>query len=329
MAVASAVALLAGLGLLWWAGDRAVRYAVELTDLLGISSFMVGFVVMSVSTGLPELLTAVVSVVREAEALSVGNLIGSGLVNLTLVLGVSAVVAGNLVIDRRDEAVLLKVLAVITVLVAGIVATAHLSAVHGVLLLAVYAAVLWLLRRADLIRKVVAEEREEAAVEVQEETVLAGTAGTVVKFLGSLAFVLVGAQLTVDAAVEIGSLLGVPLETLGATVVAIGTGLPELSLELNAVKRREYALAVGDIFGSTLVNLTLILGAFAIVSPVELAVLPLLGTVVYFGIVLVVLWWGMLRHGGIDRRYGYLLIGLFLLYLVEEAGIAAVVYQVV
>ncbi|MDY6777641.1 MAG: hypothetical protein SVU32_03180, partial [Candidatus Nanohaloarchaea archaeon] len=85
------ILLTAGLAVLWWAGDRSVRYAIELTELVGVSSFTVGFIVMSVSTGLPEIMTAIISSMSHAAELSAGDLVGSSLVNLTLILGILSI----------------------------------------------------------------------------------------------------------------------------------------------------------------------------------------------------------------------------------------------
>lgn len=320
--------LLAGIGLLWWAGDRAVRYAARLSELLGISSFVVGFVVLSVATGLPEITTAAVSVVRDVAGLSAGDLIGSSLVNMTLVLGAATIAAGYLAVDRHEEETVIRMLAVITLLVSGIVAVGHLTAIHGVVLLGAYAGAIAILHRRGMLEKIVKEDQREATEEY-EPAVMAGMRGTTVKLLGALAFVVVGARLTVDAAVAISAGMGLPIETIGATVVAVGTGLPELSLELNAVRERQYGLALGDIFGSTLVNLTLVLGILSIASPAPVAIIPLLGTLLYIGATLVLLWYALVRNHGLDRTHGYLLVLLFVLYLVEEFGVAEILYHVV
>lgn len=314
--------LTAGLILLWWAGDRTVRYSIELADMYGIHSFTIGFLLISITTGLPEIMTAVVSALQGVAPLSAGDIVGSSLVNMSLVLGLTAVVAGNLAIERRYEASLLKILAIMTALTAAIVLTSHLTMLHGVVLLAAYAAAILYLRRGGLLEKIVKEEEEEAEEELEEEILLTGTTGTAVKLLASVILVLVGARLTVGSAVDIGTMLGIGLETLGATVVAVGTGLPEITLELNAVKRREYALALGDIFGSTLVNLTLVLGILALISPTEIAVFPLLGALTFLAGTIIFLWATMLRNHGLERRHGIILLIFFVIYILEEIGIA-------
>lgn len=318
--------LLAGLALLWWAGDHAVRYSLESADILGISSFTVGFLVLSISTGLPEITTAILSVHQQVPGLSAGDILGSSLVNLTLVLGIATVAAGHLSVQRRDEEHLLKILVIITAMTSAILITQQLSVWHGVLLLVSYGASIVFLQRGGLIQRVVEEETDAARKEQEEAMLLKGLGGTILKLLGSLLFVIIGARLTVDSAVSIATTIGIPLETVGATVVAIGTGLPEISLELNAVKRREYALALGDIFGSTLVNLTLILGILSVISPAHINTIPLLGTILYMVLTLGFLWAVMIRGEDLRREHGIVLLLIFLAYLIEEIGVAEVLY---
>ncbi len=321
------VLLFVGLVLLWWAGDRCVRYAVELTDIFGISSLAVGFIVLSLATGLPEGTTAVLSSARGVAQLSAGDLLGSSLVNLTVVLGMSTLIGGKLVVNRREELSLLQSLVVMTILASGILVIQRLTRWYGAVLLAAYGVTLYVLYHGGLMEKIVKEEEEEAKQELEEDSFLTGPTGTVGKLVASLALVLLGAHVTVDAAVEIGRLFGFSLETLGATVIAVGTGLPELTLTLNAVKRREYALALGDVFGSTLVNLTLLLGFLSLISPVAVDTAPLFGTVAYMLVSLMFYWLLLLTTHAVKRWHGAVLLVLFITYFLEEYGMIVLFYH--
>ncbi len=322
MATLTITVLIAGLALLWMAGDKTVRYAMELAEIFGMSSFVFGFLVMSVSTGLPEILTAIFASVEHASGLSVGDIFGSSLVNMTLILGVSAIVAEKLTASKEDELSLLKILGVVVIVSSAVLITAKLSVVHGIILLLTYAICLYLLRKEGVMERVVKEEEEQAREEIESEPAWTTTAGTLVKFLITLTLVMIGARLTVQSAVSLAEQLGISMEVIGATIVAIGTGLPELTLELNAVKRKEYSLALGDIFGSTLVNLTLVLGLLSVISPTPIDILPLAGTIISFVIILAYIGYVINEHHGIPKKHGWILVIIFLLYLLEEAGIA-------
>lgn len=323
----SLLILVSGLIVLWWAGDLAVKYALELSDIIGISSFTAGFIILSVSTGLPEITTAVISALNDVAGISAGDIIGSTLVNLSLVLGVSVIAAEQFLLKDDFEKTLLRILAMITVLTSVILYSSQLFLWHGILLLSAYLGSVYYFSKGDLLKKLVKEEKEEAKTEEAEEVFLKGTFGTSTKFLVSLGLVILGARLTVSSVMTIGSTLQIPLESLGATFVAVGTGLPEISLSLNSVRRKEYALAIGNIFGSSLVNMTLILGLLSVMSPGPLNVIPLLGTMSYLSLVISFLWFVILGdNSGFEKKHGITLLIIFGFYLVEEIGVINILY---
>lgn len=303
---------------MWFAGDRAVRYAVEISELLGIRSFSVGFVIMSVSTGLPELATTVLSKLSGASELSAGNIVGSNLVNLTLVLGASAILAGSLELEDRNQKVILQLLALLTLLASTLYFTSSLNPLHGAGLILLYFATVAWMSKTGIAEKIVKEEEEEAEAEIEQET-LASRAVVSLKLLGSLALVILSGEMIVSSSIGIGSAYGVPLEVIGATAVAVGTGLPELTLELNAVKRREYGLAMGDIFGSTLVNFTLILGILAALGPGSVDLSAITPVVMFLMAALATVWSGELRKSSVGRIEGAFLLAIFAVYLAVQA----------
>lgn len=311
--------LVGGLAVIWWAGDKAVRYATESAEILGITGFTTGFVIMSVSTGMPEITTSLVAVSSGAAELSVGNILGSNLVNLTLVLGIAAIAATHLKIDKKHEPSLVKIMILITGISAAIFVTGALNPIHGGFLLSAYAGAIVWLKRDGVMTKIMKEEQEEAEEELEEET-FAGPYATFGKLLGSTVLVIIGAEIAVNSAVNIGEILNVPLEVIGATAVAIGTGLPELSLELNAVKKKEYGLALGNIFGSVLVNFTLLLGMLSIISPVQVNVGALIHLVPFMGAALILIWHTVLNEHEISREVGLALVMFFFLYIFYEIG---------
>ena len=311
--------LIGGLAVIWWAGDKSVRYATESAEILGITGFTTGFIIMSVSTGMPEISTAIISMLNNSAELSVGNILGSNLVNLTLVLGIAAIAANHMKINKEHESSLVKIMVLITAVTGLIFVTGSLNPLHGFLLLATYVgAIIWL-QKGGLMDKIMKEEQEEAEDELEEEA-FSGPYATFAKLIGSTALVIIGAELTVGSAIEIGKIIDVPLEVIGATAVAIGTGLPELSLELNAVKKREYGLALGNVFGSVLVNFTLVLGMMSVFSPVSINVNALIHLLPFLGASLALIWYTVLREHEISREVGLALILFFILYLFEEIG---------
>jgi len=288
--------LSAGILGLWLSADRTVDGAEKVIGALGLPSFLFGAVFMSVSTGLPEIVTAVVSAFEGVPRLSAGDVIGSSFVNLTFVLGVSVFAARGL--DLTDEDLgLVRDVGFLMVFVSAVLAVSGTVsfAVTGILL-AVYGVFLY--------------RMEHSSFEAAEPEEVSGRDLFVT--LGGVGALLISARLMVLGAKGLGTTLGVPIEILGATVVAVGTGLPELAFELAAIRKGDTSLAVGDIFGSSLVNITLTLSVLGILSsPSVVSLLPVLVGVGVLGGFTVYL----SRTGRFSVKDGVVLAVLFMGYL--------------
>ena len=141
------------------------------------------------------------------------------------------------------------------------------------------------------------------------------------KFIISVSILLVSSRLMVYSALEITDALLLTPTFVGVILVSLGTTLPELSVELRAVKQKEYALAMGDLFGSSVTNVTLVLGVASILNPVNIDVTPLFTLLPFlFGGILIA-WYSFSRYGKIDRRTGIILLALYFVFLLEELGL--------
>jgi cation:H+ antiporter len=288
--------LLAGLIGLWLSADKTVDNAEKLIKALGLPSFMFGAVFMSVSTGLPEIATAVISAYEGVPELSAGDIIGSSLVNLTFVLGITILTAKGLELEGEDldlirDAGIATMLAALTLIIFQ-----NLSFIVVIILLGLYGGFLYRAEHSSFKMN----EKEEAS------------AKTVLLTLSGVAALLISARLMVTGAKGLGEVLGIPIEILGATVVAVGTGLPELAFEIAAVKKGDTSLALGDIFGSTLVNITLTLSILGLIStPSIVSLVPvLLGLVVIGGFAVLFSW-----KGEFSRIEAAILLLIFIGYI--------------
>lgn len=260
--------LITGLIGLWYSAEKTVDSAEKLIKAFGIPGFMFGAVFISVSTGLPEIATAVISAYEGVPELSAGDIIGSSLVNLTFVLGLSTLAAKGLELHGEDLDLIRD--AAIATMAAALILIIFQNLSLGVLtaLLLIYIAFLY--------------KAEHSAFQMNEE----GEASkkTIFMTLLGVTALLISARIMVMGAKGLGEALGIPIELLGATVVAVGTGLPELAFEVTAIKEGDYSLALGDIFGSTLVNITLSLSILGLIStPSIVSLIPVLLAIVLVG----------------------------------------------
>lgn len=304
----SLVQVLGGLVLLVAGGEVLVRGASALAVNIGISPLVVGLTVVSVATSAPELAVTTGAVLSGESDLALGNVVGSNIANILLILGVSALVL-PLAVRRQLVRVDVPFLVAFGFVLLLLAADGDIGTVDGGLLLAVWVAhavlSVWLSKRGDIPAEAVEQEAPGLSVPVALVLVAVG-----------VGLLVGGSDLLVSGAVAIATSLGVSSLVIGLTVVAVGTSLPELVASLMAVRKGATDLAVGNAIGSCLANIGLVLGVPALLNPGGLPVpaaalaldLPLM--VATSVALLPVVYTG----GRIARREGALFVGLYAAY---------------
>lgn len=258
MVIGGFVALLVG-------GEYLVRGAVAIASRLGMSPMVIGLTLVGFGTSTPELLTSLQAAFAGAPGIAVGNVVGSNIANILLILGVAAAITPitvNPEAFRRDGAVL------IAASLAGlaIVLTGSLGRGAGAVLLAglfAYVTLTILFERHRHSAAAALYEAEAESVEIPGISPLVAA----FQFAGGLAVTLLGARLLVSGAVGLATDLGVSDAVIGLTVVAIGTSMPELVTSIVAARRGHGDVAFGNILGSNIFNILGILGTTALVKP--------------------------------------------------------------
>ncbi|RMH50690.1 MAG: sodium:calcium antiporter [Alphaproteobacteria bacterium] len=258
-----------GLALLVAGGEGLVRGSVALAARLGVSPMVIGLTLVGFGTSTPELVTSVQAALRGLPGIALGNVVGSNIANILLILGITALIAPVAVERealRRDGAML----AVATGLGAAAILSGSVERWMGLGALAIlagYVVISWRIER----------RRFDAAARLHaEEGALHMPAGlhplaALAMAAGGLALVILGARFVVDAAVALARLMAVSETVIGLTVVAVGTSLPELAASVMAALRGRTDLALGNVVGSNIFNLLGILGVTALVRPVPVA----------------------------------------------------------
>jgi cation:H+ antiporter len=253
----------AGLVLLVLGGEALVRGAVNLALRLGIPALIVGMTVVAFGTSAPELLVSVNAALKGQAGIALGNVVGSNIANILLILGVPALIS-VIHSGRSDLRRSYNTLLGASVLFIALCFVGPLTWWHGLILLAALA---WMI--ADNIR-IARAHRAIAAVDEIEgaDPGLAGwkIGAYLVIGIAALAF---GADLLVEGASNIALAFGISPEVIGLTLVAVGTSLPELVTTVVAAIRREADVAMGNVIGSGIFNLLLIIGATAMIAPLE------------------------------------------------------------
>lgn len=253
-----------GLLLLFVGGEALVRGSVSVARRLGISELVIGLTLVGFGTSVPELVTSLEAVGQGAVGISVGNVIGSNIANVMLVLAIAAILCPILVQPRaiaRDGSFMVAM----TALFCALIWFDQFSRLTGILLVGLLV--------AYLAFSLIADQRRDdpaAVLHAEEgETVEANYGlflGLLIALVG-LAGVVAGASLLVNGSVSVARSFGVSETVIGLTIVAIGTSLPELATSIVAALRRKADVAIGNIIGSNIFNILGIIGVTAIVYP--------------------------------------------------------------
>lgn len=296
--------LLGGLAGLFFGGESLVRGSVGVARKLSMSSLLIGLTVVGFGTSTPELLVSMDAALRGVPDIALGNVIGSNIANILLIVGVSAVVwpiavsGGTLV---RDTAVMLSA----AIVLVPFFALGDLGRIAGGFMFAALIGYLVFAYRQSRSEPVSSTDLPEAAPNVW----LSG-----LWVVAGLAMLMVGAHYLVDGAVTIARNFGVSEAFIGLTIVAVGTSLPELATSLIAALKKQSEIAIGNIIGSNIFNVFGILGLTAVVSPI-----PVAGRFLMFDLpVMIAVSVGltlMLRCSQIGRIPGMIMLALYAGYV--------------
>ena len=302
----------AGLVCIIKGGDLFVDAASWIAEASGIPKFIIGATIVSFATTLPEMLVSVFAALEGNADIAVGNAVGSVTANTGLIMCLS-LVCMTCLMERRQFGVKACLLLAAILSLFGFTRDGRLSVAEGLLVLVIFA--------GFLAESLISARREQGTElkEDEERPAVSGktVAGNIVKFVLGAAGIVLGAQLLIDNGSAIASLLGVPDAIIAATMIAIGTSLPELVTTLTAIRKRESSLSVGNIIGANIMDLTLILPLCSLILGKPLPVqsqgmlLDIPACLIICAAVLVPALW----KGKFQRWMGFLAGGLYIVYL--------------
>ena len=253
------IAVFGGLTLLVLGADRFVSGAAGAAQALGVSPLIIGLIIVGIATSMPEVFVGGVAAWDGKTRIAIGNALGSNIANIGLVLGATALFAPIMVKSRtlpREFLLMLAAMLIAFVLMSDL----RLTRIDGLLLLtALGLMMMWIFRQARR------EASSAPATDEQEASI--GLIKSALFMLIGLTVLLGGAELLVHGAVHIARELGVDDLVIGLTIVAVGTSLPELAASLMSVAKKQMDIAVGNIIGSNMFNMLMVLGIPCIIYP--------------------------------------------------------------
>mgnify|MGYP003439260293 FL=1 len=296
--------LIAGLLLILLGANYLVDGASSIAKRFGLSEFIIGVTIVGIGTSAPEMVVSFMSAIQGKADMAIGNIVGSNIFNTAMILGVTALIA-PLTITRSNlrKDIPLNIIVTILLIALGMNFTItglgkdQLSRIDGAILLGIFVWYLWSSFRSDS-----ADDEDEP---IKQHSI----AISMLMITGGLAGLIFGGRLFVNSATEIARMFGVSDKFIAITVMAAGTSMPELATCVVAAIKGRGQLALGNILGSNISNILLILGGSAIISPLSFTGMTMadLGTVLGCSLFILLSAW-LFKKKSLDRVEGAVLL---------------------
>lgn len=300
------VLLVIGFVMLVKGADWFVEGVAGIAEKFGIPQLVIGLTIVAMGTSAPEAAVSITSAMKGNAGITIGNVVGSNILNVLIILGLTAVIT-NVSVQKSTIRYEIPFMLVITLALLGMGITGNeITFMEGVILWA-----LFLLYFAYLF--FMAKKKKEEAENSKESPVWK------LLLMGILGAVLVvwGADVTVDAASAIAKMFGMSERLIGLTIVALGTSLPELVTSVTAARKGKADIAIGNIVGSNIFNILFVVGTTALVTPVVFESNFMVDTLVSFAAG-ILLWLGVVKHKELRRPAGAVMLlayGGYFIYL--------------
>jgi cation:H+ antiporter len=321
-----------------FASDTVIKYATKVAAISKLGKTSIGFTLISLSTTLPELTVALTAVLSGGAALSIGNALGSNIFNISAILGIGAVVLGVTIYvgNKKQKRLIVKSNNIIPELVkselsniefglfiasvvplALIYVSAQAAWAVGLVLLVIFGVYMYRLSKV----RITTEETDVEVTPKERGSLKKFALFTVIGALG----VVISANLMVESAISIATSLGIAQQVIGATIVALGTSIPELTIGVKSILRGHSNLALGNIIGAAFFNTTLILGITLFVpilvgSPLTLDMNVYLNLII-FSIVINTFFWYFMSRKTITWKEGLVFLAIYVLFLITTLGL--------
>jgi len=290
-------------------GGFLIKLLIKIASFLRLSEFVVAFIIMAFSTSIPELFVGISSALNKNPGLSLGNVIGSNIIDLTMVIGIAALLGRGIKIKNpfiKKDSLFMVLIALIPVIL--MVFDQNLSRIDGIILTSVFIIYMWHL----------VKERRELKSKFKDSSIKHFIVNLAL-FVLCLIILFFSAHFVVKYATQLAMDLLLPPILIGLFLVAIGTSLPELVFETRSVLAKKGDLAVGDAMGSVVCNSTLVLGVTAIIYPITTVSFSAFLTSSIFMVVITFLFMILIRNKkGLSVTESVTLIILYILFILFE-----------
>lgn len=285
------------------ASIRLIDTLYSLSRKIHISTFITGFFFLAIATSIPELLIGITSAMQQAPEISLGNVIGSNISNMTIIIGVAILVAGSITTNKKDrkEAIIAIVISSFFIILAldGLI-----SQIDGYILITIFVIYSYRLLKSSGYRAFgLKENKKNLSTEIALIALL-------------IILLLLSSEGIVSSAKYLAFAINIPSLVISLFIIAIGTSLPELSSMIPAIRKKRTGISIGNIFGSIVTNSTLVIGTTAIISPIKIvARREFIFTSIFTAITFLAFYIFLSNKGSLTKKEAVALIFLYISFL--------------
>ena len=319
MMIYSIPLLAASLLMIMLISDRIIRYVIAISKAFGLSEMAAGFILLSITTSLPELSVSTVASLAGEGGLSAGNVLGSNIANLTIILGLAILISRKeIAMKGQSQKELVQFLFISSIIPLFIVQRGSLGPVLGIVLLT-----LFVYFGVTVSRKTETANFNETPQQQQKEENIAFVG---IKFLVGVALIIVLSKFAVDSSVDIAGFIGLPTSIIGATIIGLGTSLPELATTIQALKKGLVNMALGNLLGSCITNITLILGVSSLLSVSEVNVVAVQSIMFYVLFSSLSVWYMVGSSERLTKRGAIFLCLIYGVFILQQVGVSVFIF---
>jgi len=298
--------LIGGIIIISISSDRAIKHSSLLAKALGISPLIIGLTIVSIGTDLSEIANSIISCALGHGDIDVGDSVGSDLTQLTLVFGLLPIICGTFIVKRK-EIVIMGICEILSLIVIySVVEKGYITRINAIFM--VGSLILYLIILYNINKDTFIAAGKEIEITEIEKSKTYHLIIAVICFIG----VTISALLIVQSVITISNYFDVHEYIISFFIVAIGTSLPELAVDINALRRRETQIAIGDIIGSCIVDSTLSIGIGQVLFPQAVSAYLAIPTITYTIIASLIVFSVVAIRKKVDKKAGVLFISLYM-----------------
>ncbi|MFW9785057.1 MAG: sodium:calcium antiporter [Candidatus Heimdallarchaeota archaeon] len=299
--------LIGGMALIIFSSLKAVRHSAILASALGISPLVIGVTLVSIGTDISEIFNSITSCAIGHGDIDVGDSVGSDLTQLTLVFGLLPLITGVIYVHRKDIIILGACEILSLIVIFSIVEKGYITRLNAILMVGSLGIYIWLIYNAN---KASILERVEMIEEIEiQRSKIYHLLIAIISFIG----VTIASVTIIYSIIYISRLINVHEYIISFFGVAIGTSLPELAVDINALRLKQHSIAIGDIIGSCIVDSTLSIGIGQVLFPQAVTASLIVPTVLYTLLASLIVFILIVARSKVDKKAGIIFISLYFL----------------